>query len=68
MCTLQYTFKTEYNDPNNLRLNGRILKGQREPIPVNFSADMKNMVDSLLCLDPTRRPSAGYILKMPFIK
>ena len=46
----------------------KIVKGQYNPIPSVYSKDLKNLVASLLQLDPNKRPTTNQILKMPIIQ
>jgi len=46
----------------------KIIKGQYLSIPSHFSKDMKNLINMLLRVNPTKRPSAAEILNLPFIQ
>jgi NIMA (never in mitosis gene a)-related kinase len=40
----------------------KIIKGQYNPLPYSFSKDLKNLVTSMLILDPSKRPTIHEIL------
>jgi len=46
----------------------KIAKGQYSPLPQVFSKELKNLVATLLQVDPTKRPTTNNILTMPIIQ
>lgn len=46
----------------------KIVKGQYAPIPYQFSKEMKNLVGSLLQVEPSRRPTVNDVLKNSLIQ
>jgi len=46
----------------------KISKGQYSPLPTVFSKEMKNLVATLLQVDPSKRPNTNNILTMPIIQ
>ncbi|OHT16615.1 CAMK family protein kinase [Tritrichomonas foetus] len=56
-------------DANNMnQLLVKIIRGKHPPISSNFSSDIRQLVDSMLTKDPSKRPSINQILYQPFIK
>jgi NIMA (never in mitosis gene a)-related kinase len=45
----------------------KIVQGQYEPLHPSFSMSMRNLVNSMLQLDPNRRPSVNQIVHMPIV-
>lgn len=41
----------------------QIVKGKYDPIPSNFSNELKSLITKLICQDPKKRPSINQILK-----
>lgn len=65
LCTLNRAF--DANNMNQLIVN--IIRGKHKPIDsTHYSSDLRNLVDSMLTKDPSRRPSINQILRLPFIK
>ena len=64
MCALCPPF----NATSLHQLAQRIIKGQFDKIPKQYSAAMNNLIAALLQKDPTKRPSINTILKMPIIE
>lgn len=50
------------------QLAQRIIKGQFDKIPKQYSAAINNLIAALLQKDPAKRPSINTILKMPIIE
>lgn len=46
----------------------KIVRGQYQPIPNHYTKDMKNLVYSLLVVDPAKRPSIKQILAQPILQ
>lgn len=46
----------------------KIMKGQYSPIPNIYSTELKNLVASLLKINPMDRPTTNEILNMPIIQ
>ena len=64
LCTLNHAFDS--NCMNGLIM--KILRAKHAPIPYYYSANLRNLVDSLLNKNAQRRPSANQILKLDFIR
>ena len=63
LCTLRPPF-----DGTSIRQLGiNICRGSYPPLPAHFSKEIKNLVTLQLSLDPTKRPTVGQVLKLPFI-
>jgi len=64
LCALKPPF-----DANSLTfLAMKIVKGQYSPIPNQYSKELKNLVATLLQVDPSKRPSCNTILQYPIIQ
>jgi NIMA (never in mitosis gene a)-related kinase len=64
MCALKPPF-----DAQSLTfLAMKIVKGQYTPVPTSFSRELKNLVGTLLQVDPLKRPSVNEVLKFPIIQ
>jgi len=63
MCALHPPF----NAQSLHQLAKKILSGKFSDIPVNFGQSSKNLISSLLNLDPEKRPNINQILKYPAI-
>jgi len=64
LCTLKHPF-----DANGFPMLARkISKGRYTPIPATFSKDLKELVNSLLSVDPHDRPSINAILKKDVVQ
>ena len=50
-----------------LSLIMKIQKGEYEPLPQMYSAQLAELVAKLLDKDPLRRPTASEILELPFV-
>lgn len=64
MATLKHAFNAR--DMNSLVY--KILKGKTPEIPSNYSSELRSIIKSMLNYDPDSRPSAGKILRLPYIK
>ncbi|EAY15505.1 CAMK family protein kinase [Trichomonas vaginalis G3] len=64
MCTLHHAF--EGRNINNLLFN--IVRGNITPISTQYSADLRNLINSMLSKDPKLRPTATEIVKKPIIR
>lgn len=64
MCTLRHAF----NAKDMSSLVYKILKGKIPPLPSNYSSDLCSIVQSMLELDPMKRPSAQRLLRHSYIK
>ena len=63
LCTLKRAF-----DARNIpKLIESIIRGEYSPIPTHFSANVKNLIDRMLKVDPEDRPSIDQIIMIPFI-
>lgn len=64
MCTLRHAF----NAKDMSSLVYKILKGKIPPLPSNYSTDLRGIVQSMLELEPEKRPSASRLLRHTYIK
>lgn len=64
LCTLKHAFNAE----NLLGLVFKIVQDKQDPIPEIYSADLRNLVSSLLNKNVQERPNVIDILKMPFVQ
>ena len=64
LCTLKHAF--EGGDMNALLMN--IIRGNYQPISSQYSADLRNLVASMLTKSMEKRPSINQILRLPFIQ
>jgi len=64
MCSLKPPFEAS----NIGALVLKIQRGNYSPIPKQYSTELQNLVDSLLQLDPFRRPNINGILENPIIQ
>lgn len=64
MCTLRHAF----NAKDMSSLVYKILKGKIPPLPSNYSSDLCAIVQSMLELEPEKRPSASRLLRHTYIK
>lgn len=63
MCALRPPF-----DATSLAaLSLKILKGTYNPMPAMYSQNLKTLVQQLLNVNATRRPTVNQILQMPLI-
>ena len=44
------------------------MRGRYAPLPSRYSRPLRKLVDSMLAVNPSERPSFAQILRMPFIK
>ena len=58
LCSLRPPFDA----PSIPQLALKIVKGQYSPLPQNFSKEIKELVASMLVIDPAKRPSVNQIL------
>lgn len=64
MTTLNHAF-----DANSLNgLAGKIIKGRYPPIHHKYSRHLRDLIQSMLEINPTKRPDIDQILRKPFIK
>ena len=63
MCAL----KPPFNGNSLHALALQIVRGNFSPITGPFSLGLKNMLNTMLSVDPTRRPNINQILKVPMI-
>lgn len=64
MCALKMPF-----DASSLPLLSlKIIRGAYNPIPSTYSKDLKNLVNMMLNVDPSKRPNINEILKTPIIQ
>lgn len=64
ICCLKLPFKAM----NQFQLQKKILDCKYSPIPARYSKDLKRLVEDLLVVDPSKRPSIYQILSKPIIK
>jgi len=64
MCTLEPPFKAM----NAHLLEKKITEGAYEKLPSRYSTDLSNLIQRMLCKDPTKRITIGEICEHPLIK
>lgn len=64
LCSLKHAF--DATNINQLVMN--IIKGSIPPVSSVYSAELRNLIESMLNKDPARRPRINEILALPFIK
>lgn len=64
MCTARHPFEGE----NMSQLIMAILRGTTHPVPEYYSPALRKLIFTLLSRNPSKRPSAGAILQLPFIQ
>ena len=64
MCSLRPPF--DASSLHHLAL--KIVQGRYSPIPAQYSRELKALTQSLLSVDPSRRPSINQILKTPIVR
>jgi NIMA (never in mitosis gene a)-related kinase len=64
LCAL----KPPFDAPSLHLLSMKIVRGVFSPLPSNFSAGMKTLVQNCLNIVPGLRPSVNQILKLPLIQ
>ncbi|CAH3161385.1 unnamed protein product [Porites lobata] len=64
MCVLQYAF----NAGSLISLFCKIVKVDHAEVPSQYSSSLSSLVSLLLSKSQDERPSAGAILKLPFVK
>lgn len=64
LCTLQHAFLAD----NLLGLVFKIVKGNYDAIPSEYSDDLRELVDVILTKDTSKRPTVQEILLAPFLK
>lgn len=64
ICNLKHAFNAQ--TLNGLAL--KILKGNYMPISTNYSQELRDLIVSMLNVNPKKRPSIYDIIQMPFIK
>lgn len=64
MCTLRHAF----NAKDMSSLVYKILKRKIPPLPSTYSSDLCSIIQSMLELDPEKRPSAQRLLRHSYIK
>ena len=62
------TFKMPFNATSLPLLSIKINRGVFHPPPKIYSAEIKNLLNRCLTIDPTKRPSINEILDLPLIK
>ena len=60
--------KRPFSGKNMDELIDNILHGRRQPLPAIYSAELCNVVQQLLNLDPAQRPSLRQLFHQPFIR
>lgn len=56
-------------DANSLPLlYVKIIRGNYSTVPNSFSKELRNLINSLLLVDPEKRPTINEILRLPLIK
>jgi len=64
MITLKHAFNA--NSLNGLK--GKVIKGSFDPIPKIYSRSLAALVNKMLSVNPSARPSLAEILCMPFVR
>ena len=64
LCSLKKAFEGK----SQKELVDKILIGRHEQIPVQYSSDLRHIIDGLMAMDPAKRPSAAQVLKLGFIR
>lgn len=64
ICNLRHAFNAQ--TINGLAI--KILKGNYAPVSTYYSKELRDLISSLLVIDPKQRPSIRKIVQMPFVK
>lgn len=64
LCTLKKPFEAE----NQPELLVKVMKHDHKPLPSFFSNDLRRLVESMIQLDPSLRPTCSEILQMELIQ
>ncbi|KAH8610885.1 Protein kinase domain [Trypanosoma vivax] len=48
-------------------LMSKVLAGQYDPLPTQFSAEFRNLVSSMLIVDVNKRPTVREVFQMPYV-
>jgi NIMA (never in mitosis gene a)-related kinase len=64
LCTLKQAFSSQ----NLLGLVFKIVQGKQDPIPEEYSPQLRELCSMLLDKDETKRPPVIDILKMPYVQ
>ena len=64
MCNLKHAFEGQYFPAVSVKIS----EGKRAPLNKKYSLDLKNLVDSMLDLNPRNRPTIANILERQFMK
>ncbi|KAK9809093.1 hypothetical protein WJX72_009300 [[Myrmecia] bisecta] len=62
------TFRHPFEGASMRQLISKIIKGSYLPISAGYSRGMRELVDSMLQVDSSRRPTANDLLKSPIVK
>ncbi|KAG5511502.1 hypothetical protein GH5_06450 [Leishmania sp. Ghana 2012 LV757] len=46
----------------------RVLRGQRDPLPAHYPRPISNLINRMLCLDASQRPSCEEVLTVPCVR
>ena len=46
----------------------KIIRGSYTSVPTSFSKELRSLINSLLIVDPEKRPTINEILRLPIIK
>ncbi|CAG9314475.1 unnamed protein product [Blepharisma stoltei] len=60
------TLRPPFTGVDMKALYRKVIKGLYQPIPVNFSAELSNVIKMMLQIRPNARPSCEKLLEMPF--
>ncbi|XP_053305175.1 serine/threonine-protein kinase Nek11-like [Spea bombifrons] len=63
ICSLRYAFEAS----SWIKLVSLIVEGPSPPLPSRYSPELNEILQRMLKKEPEERPSAGEILKMPYI-
>ena len=64
MCNLKHAFEGKFFPAVSVKIS----EGKRAPLNKIYSRDLKDLVDSMLDLNPRHRPTIANILERPFMK
>ena len=64
MCCLKLPFKAQ----NQFILQKKIQECKYSPIPSKYSSDLRRLIEEMLVVDPSQRPSISQILAKPIIR
>jgi serine/threonine protein kinase len=63
LCALQPAFDADSMESLKLNISG----ASYDPLPASYSQELRDIVDSMLCVEPEFRPSAGHLLRRSYL-